>query len=152
MPNLTVGEPDPRTSEDCLFLDVVVPKAAYTNGRAPVIVWIHGGGYTQGSKVDSGNPSGLIARSKSFTANGVIYVSINYRLGAFGWSSGSTLAKDGTPNAGLYDQRFALEWVQKYISRFGGDPKKVTVLGESAGGASVMQQITVRTCLFSSSL
>ena len=70
------------------------------------------------------------------------YVSMNYRLGAFGWLSGPTFQEDGTANAGLYDQRFALEWVQKYISKFGGDPSRVTVFGESAGGGSIMHQIT----------
>lgn len=58
---------------------------------------------------------------------------MNYRLGAFGWLSGPTFQADGTANAGLYDQRFALEWVRRHISKFGGDPKRVTVFGESAG-------------------
>lgn len=67
---------DPRTTEDCLFLDVVVPKAIYeaagTGAGAPVMVWIYGGGYTAGSKSDSGNPAGLIARSQSTNTSGVI--------------------------------------------------------------------------------
>ena len=67
---------------------------------------------------------------------------MNYRLGAFGWLSGSEFNSSGTPNVGLYDQRFALEWVQSYISKFGGDPSRVTVFGESAGGGSIMHQIT----------
>lgn len=68
---------------------------------------------------------------------------MNYRLGAFGWLSGPTFQADGTANAGLYDQRFALQWVQQHIAKFGGDPKRVTVFGESAGGGSIMHQITV---------
>ena len=64
------------------------------------------------------------------------------QLGAFGWLSGPTLQSDGTANAGLYDQRLALEWVQEYIHLFGGDPNRVTVIGESAGGGSIMHQIT----------
>lgn len=72
----------------------------------------------------------------------MIYVALNYRLGAFGWLSGPTFQENGTPNAGLYDQRFALEWVQEHISKFGGDPDRVTVFGESAGGGSIMGQIT----------
>lgn len=137
---------DPRTTEDCLFLDVVVPKAIFDNAGkgkgAPVLVWIYGGGYTAGDKTDSGSSAGLILRSQSNNSTGVIYVAMNYRLGAFGWLSGPTFQENGTANAGLYDQRFALEWVQKHISKFGGDPSRVTVFGESAGGGSVMHQIT----------
>lgn len=92
------------------------------------------------------------------------FVALNYRLGAFGWLSGPTFQENGTANAGLYDQRFALEWVQTHISKFGGDPSRVTVMGEStlihelnhpqclaksltrtaigAGGGSIMHQIT----------
>lgn len=67
---------------------------------------------------------------------------MNYRLGAFGWLSGPTFQSDGTSNAGLHDQRFALQWIQKHIAKFGGDPNRVTVFGESAGGGSIMHQIT----------
>lgn len=67
---------------------------------------------------------------------------MNYRLGAFGWLSGPTLQADGTANAGLLDQRLALEWIQEHIAKFGGDPNRVTVFGESAGGGSIMHQIT----------
>lgn len=68
---------------------------------------------------------------------------MNYRLGAFGWQAGPSFqAEGGTANVGLYDQRFALEWVQKYIHLFGGDKDRVTVFGESAGGGSIMHQIT----------
>lgn len=74
----------------------------------------------------------------------MIYVALNYRLGAFGWLSGSAFPRDGTPNVGLYDQRLALEWVQKNIAKFGGDSKRVTVMGESAGGGSIIHQMTVR--------
>ncbi|KAI9694223.1 MAG: hypothetical protein M1820_009122 [Bogoriella megaspora] len=138
--------PDSRENEDCLFLDVLVPTDIFdsqTNGSkgAPVLVWIYGGGYTEGSKGGSGDASGLIARSRTGT-NGVVFVELNYRLGAFGWSSGPSLQANGSANAGLLDQRFALEWVQKHISKFGGDPERVTIIGESAGGGSVMHQIT----------
>lgn len=70
------------------------------------------------------------------------FVALNYRLGAFGWLSGPTFQKNGTANAGLYDQRLALEWVQANIAKFGGDPRRVTVAGESAGGSSILHQIT----------
>lgn len=72
--------------------------------------------------------------------NGFISVMIQYRLGAFGFLSSEDVKKNGQVNAGLLDQRFALRWVQIYIQKFGGDPKKVTVAGESAGAGSVMLQ------------
>ena len=98
--------------------------------------------YTAGAKDGSGNPAGLLARSENNGADGVIYVSMNYRLGAFGFLSGPTLQENGTANVGLYDQRLALDWVQQNIHLFGGDPSRVTVFGESAGGGSIMHQIT----------
>lgn len=135
---------DPRVSEDCLFLDVFVPEdvlaSAGQGHGAPVLVWIYGGGYTSGDKNE--NPAGLLAASNSSTNGDVIYVSFNYRLGSLGFSSGpSFLAEGGTANAALHDQRFALEWIQRYIHLFGGDPNRVTVFGESAGGGSIMHQV-----------
>ncbi|KIX97854.1 uncharacterized protein Z520_06632 [Fonsecaea multimorphosa CBS 102226] len=151
--NAKPAPPDPRTTEDCLFLDVIVPKKVFDgsksrirrrqNSGAAVVVWIYGGGYTLGSKEGSGNPSGLIKASQANGGEGIIFVAMNYRLGAMGWLAGPTLqAAGGVSNAGLYDQRLALEWVQKYIHLFGGDPNRVTVMGESAGGGSVVHQIT----------
>lgn len=157
--------PDPRTTEDCLFLDVYSPKKVFDQRRnshgAPVLVWIYGGGYTTGEKNGRGlyNPAGLIRASQVSGGDGIVYVALNYRvstqqfcfrdysltilqLGAFGWLAGPTLQSNGTANAALYDQRLALQWVQTNIHLFGGDPKKVTVFGESAGGGSIMHQIT----------
>ncbi|KAE9372710.1 alpha/beta-hydrolase [Stipitochalara longipes BDJ] len=128
-------------TEACLALDVYVPKGIFNNRtatKAPVVVWIHGGGFTSGSKIAESNPAGLIARSTLNNNEGLVYVAINYRLGLFGWLGGS----DVTPNLGLYDQAVALQWVQKYIGLFGGDPKRVTVMGESAGAASILHQVT----------
>jgi carboxylesterase type B len=104
------------------------------------LVWIYGGGTTAGDKsgINGGNPSGLLDRANDT----IIFVSINYRLGAFGWMSGPEFTKDGTPNAGLYDQRLALKWVQEHISKFGGDPGQVTGIGESAGGGTITHHIT----------
>jgi len=140
-----VPPPNPLESEDCLFLDVFVPQGVLRNAGkgsgAAVLVWIYGGGYTNGQK--NNNPAGLIAASGNATNGDVIYVALNYRLGALGFTAGPTFNADGgVSNAGLYDQRFALEWVQKYIHLFGGDKKRVTVFGESAGGGSIMHQIT----------
>lgn len=105
-----------------------------------LVVWIYGGGYVGGDKsgINGGSPAGLIQRSNG----SIIYIALNYRLGGFGWLSGPTFQQSGSANAGLLDQRFALEWVQKYIHLFGGDPNRVTVMGESAGGGSLMHQIT----------
>ena len=134
---------DPRTSEDCLFLDVLVPETIFgkstrtvnASSGAPVLVWIYGGGYTSGEKTGFGqyNPAGLIKASRASGSEGIVFVSMNYRLGAFGWLAGPTLQSHGTANAALYDQRLALEWVQQNIHLFGGDPNRVTVIGESAG-------------------
>ncbi|KAF2704258.1 carboxylesterase family protein-like protein [Pleomassaria siparia CBS 279.74] len=136
---------DPAQSEDCLFLDVFVPenilKSAGSGNGSAVLVWIYGGGYTAGNKAN--NPAGLLAASGNVSDGEVIYVAMNYRLGAFGWSSGpSYQAEGGVSNLGLLDQRMALDWVQEHITQFGGDPNRVTVFGESAGGGSIMHQIT----------
>jgi carboxylesterase type B len=103
---------------------------------------MYGGGYTLGSKDGSGNPTGLIHASQVDGSDGIIFVAMNYRLGAFGWLSGPTFQSNGTANVGLYDQRLAIEWVQKNIHLFGGDPEQITLIGESAGGGSIMHQIT----------
>ncbi|KAL7815507.1 alpha/beta-hydrolase [Trichoderma gracile] len=146
---------DDRINEDCLVLDVLVPKKVFDKKRdihkrgpkptkgAPVLVWIYGGGYVIGDKSMFGTPSELMAASRSNGQDGAIWVAMNYRLGAFGFLSGPTLQHDGgTPNAGLLDQRLALEWVQEHIHLFGGDPDNVTIMGVSAGGGSIMHHIT----------
>ncbi|KAJ5156847.1 hypothetical protein N7492_009650 [Penicillium capsulatum] len=141
---------DPRTTEDCLFLDVIVPQKIFDRSRrehwpkkqslAPVLVWIFGGGFAQGDKTTF-DPAGLVERS-TVVGDGVVYVTLNYRLGAFGWLAGDTLTQNGTANAGLHDQRLALDWVAENIHLFGGDPTRVTVMGESSGGGSIMHHIT----------
>lgn len=141
---------DPRTSEDCLFLDVVVPQDIFHKANrtgkstSPTVVWVHGGGFTTGEKTGSGlyNPAGLFNASQAAGSEGFVFVAINYRLGALGWLAGPDLQADGTANAGLYDQQLALRWVQHNIHLFGGDPRKITVLGESAGAASILHHIT----------
>lgn len=103
------------------------------------------GGYTAGSKEGSGNPTGLIEASQANGADGVIFVAMNYRLGALGWLAGETLQKSGgVSNAGLYDQRLAIEWVAQYIHLFGGDPNQITLLGESAGGKFDIPNVHLR--------
>lgn len=127
----------PGESEDCLYLDVLTPKEVFDHRHhssgAAVLVWIHGGGYDVGSKTNNGPGTGLVARSMtSTTSSGIVYVAINYRLGAFGFLGGETLTRSGgTPNAGLHDQRLALNWVKQHIRKFGGDPSRVTVMVRS---------------------
>ncbi|CAG8412144.1 unnamed protein product [Penicillium salamii] len=145
----TPTKQDPAVSEDCLFLDVTVPKKVFDrtkvkSGRknlAPVMVWIYGGGYIAGDKT-SNDARGLVHRGTVAGHEGIVYVAINYRLGAFGWLGGESVNANGTANAALHDQRFALEWVHKNIHLFGGDASRITVMGESAGGGSIMHQIT----------
>ncbi|KAI1440239.1 alpha/beta-hydrolase [Annulohypoxylon stygium] len=135
---------DPRTTEDCLFLDVIAPQSAFAGNTSslPVLVWVYGGGYSSGEKTGKGkfNPAGLLAASGS--DSGFVFVAMNYRLGAFGWLGGDEVSADGTLNAGLYDQRLAFQWVQKYIHLFGGDKDRVTVMSASAGAGSIMHHIT----------
>lgn len=126
-------------SEDCLQLNLFAPKAAK---RAPVMVWIHGGGHRTGA--------GWVYDGTNFARDGVVVVSINYRLGALGYFAHPALtkaAKPGDPvgNYGLMDQIAALQWVQRNIAAFGGDPKNVTVFGESAGGQSTLALLATPT-------
>lgn len=129
-PNAFGGANGP-VSEDCLQLYVFAPKAAK---KAPVMVWIHGGGHRVGA--------GWVYDGQNFARDGVVLVSINYRLGALGYLAHPTLTKAAgrqpTGNFGLMDQIAALKWVRRNIAAFGGDPSNVTVFGESAGGASVL--------------
>jgi para-nitrobenzyl esterase len=125
------------TSEDCLYLNVFAPAGSVRGAaRLPVMVWIHGGALITGESNDY-NPAGLVRQ-------GTIVVTINYRLGALGFLAHPALAgRPGGPsgNYGLMDQQAALRWVQRNIRGFGGDPRKVTVFGESAGGLSVLSQL-----------
>jgi len=118
-------------TEDCLFLNVYAPDRA--GSQAPVLVWIHGGALVVGESEDF-DPS-VMARK-----TGAVVATINYRLGALGWLAVRALDAEGRAfaNYGLMDQQAALRWVQRNIAAFGGDPGKVTIFGESAGGLSVL--------------
>jgi para-nitrobenzyl esterase len=122
------------TSENCLFLNVFTRPGASRAGR-PVMVWVHGGALVTGES-DSYNPAALVK-------DGVTVVTINYRLGALGFLADSALARRGgaAGNYGLMDQQAALRWVRANISRFGGNPRNVTLFGESAGGLSTLSQL-----------
>ena len=130
------GEAGP-TSEDCLYLNVWTPSLT---GQRPVMVWIHGGAFRIGSG------SMAVYDGTRFAQGGVVLVTLNYRLGRFGFFAHPALAaanpEDARGNYGLMDQVAALEWVKRNIAAFGGDPTNVTVFGESAGGSSVLHLLT----------
>ncbi|HEY0252643.1 MAG TPA: carboxylesterase family protein, partial [Kofleriaceae bacterium] len=136
----TIGSPCPQAlsltgvsdTEDCLFINVWAPEGAHD---LPVMVWLHGGAFILGSGGDRYYDGTNLAE------HGVIVVSLNYRLGLFGFLAHPAFLDDDPDyptagNYGLEDQRAALLWVQKNIAAFGGDPKHVTLFGESAGGMS----------------
>lgn len=127
------GDPS-ECSEDCLYLNVVTPGC--DGGARPVMVFVHGGGFTGGAS------SSALYAGERLARHGVVVVTFNYRLGALGWLAHPALADPdhpgaGSGNFGLHDQLAALEWVAANISSFGGDPGNVTVFGESAGAMSV---------------
>jgi para-nitrobenzyl esterase len=131
--NVSVDLPDsPSASEDCLYLNVWT-AAASSSERRPVMVWVFGGAYTEGAGSSPHNGGEALARK------GVVLVTFNYRLGPFGFFSHPELTKESGPNASgnyaLMDAIATLRWVQKNIAAFGGDPRNVTIFGESAGAS-----------------
>jgi para-nitrobenzyl esterase len=124
---------DVTVSEDCLYLDIWTP-AKSASDKLPVMVWIYGGGFAAGA---TSSPTYFGDRLAKL---GVVQVNVAYRVGVFGFLAHPELSKEngqGSGNYGLLDQIAGLEWVQKNIAEFGGDPSNVTVFGESAGGISV---------------
>lgn len=117
-------------SEDCLFLNIWAPKNAE---NCPVLIYIHGGSFTGGS-ANEGHISG-----EKFAENGIITVAFNYRLGPFGFCSHPDLTDENgvCGNYGLFDQTLAIRWIKDNISSFGGNPDKITLMGQSAGAMSV---------------
>ena len=124
---------DSYMSEDCLFLDIWTKADA--SEKLPVMVWVHGGGWAFGSN-SVGTYDGV-----NFADNGVVLVSVNYRMNSFGWMAHSALSEESengvSGNYGILDHIAALEWVQDNIEKFGGDKDNVTIFGESAGGGSI---------------
>ncbi|MDT5245505.1 MAG: para-nitrobenzyl esterase [Mycobacterium sp.] len=122
-----------QTDEDCLTLNVWTPLT--NDGHRPVMVWIHGGGFASGN-------SGLYVANGLASRGNIIVVTMNYRLGALGFLAHPALGPAGAVgNYGLADQQVALRWVRDNIAKFGGDPDKVTVAGESSGGTSVCDHL-----------
>jgi para-nitrobenzyl esterase len=127
---------DPGASEDCLTLNVWTPVKAK---KLPVMVWIYGGGFTSGSTSENRQDGEFLAH------RGVVIVSMNYRLGIFGFFAHPELTAESphhaSGNYGLMDQAAAIAWVKKNIEKFGGDPNNLTIFGESAGSMSVSAQM-----------
>ena len=127
VPAWSPGSPDQFApygeSEDCLLLDVLAPINPISS-KLPVVVEFPGGGYIHGASTTFPGDA-MVVRS----LGSLIYVQVQYRMGLLGFLGGKEVAENGVLNAGLLDQRAALEWVQKYIEKFGGDPSKVTIMG-----------------------
>jgi para-nitrobenzyl esterase len=125
---------DAGPSEDCLYLNVWMP-AAHSETKLPVMVWVYGGAFVAGSSSEPRQDAGVLCQK------GVVVVTMNYRLGVFGFFSHPELSKESGHNAsgnyGLMDQLAALQWIKQNIAVFGGDPDNVTIFGESAGSSSV---------------
>jgi len=133
-PQLDLASKEYTGHEDCLYLNVFSPETKFMTGvKHPVMVWIHGGAFQLGSSLsDFYGPERLLDED-------VVLVTLNYRLGALGFLTTGDNAAPG--NVGLLDQRMALEWVRDNIDAFAGDPERVTLFGESAGGMSVMAHL-----------
>jgi para-nitrobenzyl esterase len=137
-------------SEDCLYINIWASE--HRSGKMPVMVWIHGGGWVQGGT------SPDIYDGAAFAHQGIIFVSLNYRLGRFGFFAFPELTRESKTrqigNYGYFDQLAALKWVQRNIAAFGGDPHRVTIAGESAGGGAVHAMMTspLTTGLFNGSI
>ncbi len=123
---------DGPLSEDCLFIDVWSPAKAATE-KLPVIVWIYGGGFNSGM---TGVP---LYDGANFAKQGVVFVSVSYRVGPFGFISTPELTKEGgaSGNYGMLDMIAGLKWAKANVAKFGGDPAKVTIMGHSAGSMAV---------------
>lgn len=127
------GGPPLRESEDCLYLNVFAPTDASSENKKPVLFWIYGGDLSSGS-----GSVGAYNGSSFAGFQDVVVVTSNYRTNFFGFSNSPELPF-GKQNAGYLDQRATLDWIQRNIASFGGDPQQVTIFGQSAGGYSVKQ-------------
>lgn len=130
----------PPLSEDCLYLNIWTPESAAPDAGLPVLFWIHGGAFMHGSGSEKEFDG------EGFAKKGVILVTINYRVNAFGFFAHPDLEQENAEgvsgNYGILDQIFALQWVRDNIAGFGGDPEKITIFGQSAGCMSVQSIIS----------
>ncbi|MEM6802287.1 MAG: carboxylesterase family protein [Bacteroidota bacterium] len=131
--------PAPKQNEDCLYLNIKTPNLD-SSAKLPVMVWIHGGDHQDGGSAEP------FYVGEALSKEGTVYVSINYRLGLMGYFAHPELSAESeqgvSGNYGTLDQIAALQWVKDHIANFGGDPDKVTIFGESAGGESVSHMMT----------
>ncbi len=136
-----MAAPATKRGEDCLYINVWRPAGNRDGTPLPVMVWIHGGGFVNGGSSDPLNDGSALAR------RGIVVVSFNYRLGRFGFFAHPALTAEQPQgplgNYGYMDQLEALRWVQRNIAAFGGNPDQVTIVGESAGGQSVLDHLTM---------
>jgi carboxylesterase type B len=130
-------------SEDCLNLNVARPKAGDREGKGPlpVLVWIHGGSFWWASNNEPTTAPDRLIKQSVENGEPIIHVAMNYRLGFFGFANSGSLYEEGSMNAGLRDQRAAIEWVRENIAYFGGDPERITIAGQSSGGLAIGMQI-----------
>ncbi|CZR58626.1 related to carboxylesterase type B [Phialocephala subalpina] len=128
--------------EDCLTVDIVRPSGTVSDEGLPVLVWIYGGGFDAGGSADPRYNTSYLVNASVAIHKPIILVSINYRIGGWGFLASKEVVAAGESNIGLFDQRLALKWIQENIGAFGGDPDKVTIAGESAGGFSVGYHLT----------
>lgn len=127
--------------EDCLSVGIVRPSGVKRGSDLPVLVWIHGGGFQEGGSGDGRYNMSYMVRNLVHMGSPTVMVSLSYRLNGWGFLAGQEVDGAGLLNLGLHDQRLALQWIQENIKAFGGDPRKVTIQGESAGGSSVGFQL-----------
>ncbi|KAK6375889.1 hypothetical protein LTS17_007711 [Exophiala oligosperma] len=145
---IPLSSSDPVSEVNCLNLNVYTPEqAASNNQKLPVLVWIHGGGWVFGDGGSEYDGSFLVQEA-SRIGKPFVFVTLNYRLGYYGFLTSRELKMEAEannqeyyPNLGLYDQRLALQWVQNNISYFGGDPQEVTIAGQSAGAWSALSHL-----------
>ncbi|KAK7227525.1 hypothetical protein V2G26_015528 [Clonostachys chloroleuca] len=128
-------------TEDCLTISVMRPEGTAADEKLPVLFWIYGGGFEMGSS--QAYDGAVLIHQSVAQGKPMILVTVNYRVGAFGFLGGSEVLADGASNLGLLDQRMGLEWVADNIAAFGGDPDAVTIWGESAGAMSVFDQLAL---------
>ncbi|KAL4927486.1 Alpha/Beta hydrolase protein [Aspergillus undulatus] len=129
-------------SENCLSLRIARPRGTKGDAKLPVVVYLHGGGHALGSASDIlYEPDGLVEQAVD-DGRPLIYAGINYRLGFFGFATSKALVEKKETNAGLRDQRVALEWIRDNVEAFGGDPSRVTVVGQSVGASDIGLHLT----------
>lgn len=124
-----------KNEEDCLALNIYRPPGTKPGAKYPVLVWIHGGAFQFGGS--SFYPGDRFIRDSLKMKQPIIFVTINYRLGPWGFLGGKIIQEEGSSNAGLFDQRLAFQWISDNIESFGGDSERITAMGESAGAISI---------------